>query len=204
MWSCVSDAKDWSLVNKLELSEDKAKALLLVPSQSANLPASLQIGQTCVHFADSARNISVSFDSSLSMRDYISKVRKIAYLEMRRIRFIRKYFTTEATKTQVSSLVISCLEYYNYLLADIPQKRIATLQITGFLCLTESNKKKCNCLLQCYLRLCASISYRSSSAIHSLPVSPLICWFTNLSHSDQTQQIQRAARFFLYWPCHLE
>ena len=141
MWSCVSDAKDWSLVNKLELSEDKAKALLLVPSQSANLPASLQIGQTCVHFADSARNISVSFDSSLSMRDYISKVRKIAYLEMRRIRFIRKYFTTEATKTQVSSLVISCLEYYNYLLADIPQKRIATLQITGFLCLTESNKK---------------------------------------------------------------
>ena len=79
------------------------------------------------------------------MRDYISKVRKTAYLEMRRIRFIRKYFTTEATKTQVSSLVISCLEYYNYLLADIPQKRIATLQITGFLCLTESNTRLLLC-----------------------------------------------------------
>ena len=68
MWSCVSDAKDWSLVNKLELSEDKAKALLLVPSQSANLPASLQIGQTCVHFANSARNLGIMFDNSLRMR----------------------------------------------------------------------------------------------------------------------------------------
>ena len=45
MQSCVSDVKDWSLVNKLQL-----KSLLLDSSQSANLPASLQIGQACIHF----------------------------------------------------------------------------------------------------------------------------------------------------------
>ena len=48
MQSWVSDVKDWSLVNKLQLNEDKTEALLLDPSQSANPPASLQTGQTCV------------------------------------------------------------------------------------------------------------------------------------------------------------
>ena len=41
---------------------------------------------------------------------------------------------------------------------------------------------------------------RSSSAVHSLTVSPLICSFT---HFDQMQQIPGAAHF-LYWSCHLE
>ena len=62
MQFCVSDVKDWSLVNKLQLNEDKTEdALLLDPCQSANLPASLPVGQTCVHLADSARNLGVVF-----------------------------------------------------------------------------------------------------------------------------------------------
>ena len=44
MQSCVSDVKDWSLIYKLQFNEDKTEALLLDPSQSANLPASLQTG----------------------------------------------------------------------------------------------------------------------------------------------------------------
>ena len=66
MQSCVSDVKDWSLIYELQFNEDKTEALLLDPSQSANLPAFLQIGQTCVHLADSARNLGVIFDSSLT------------------------------------------------------------------------------------------------------------------------------------------
>ena len=63
--SCVSDMRDWSMVNKLQLNEDKTEALLLDPSQSVNLPASLQIAQTSVHFADSAYNLGVIFYGSL-------------------------------------------------------------------------------------------------------------------------------------------
>ena len=58
MQSCVSDVKDWVLVNKLQLNEDKTEAPLL----------DLQIQkfyQTCVPFADSARNLGVIFDNSL-------------------------------------------------------------------------------------------------------------------------------------------
>ena len=35
-------------------------------------------------------------------------------------------------------------------------------------------------MLQCDLSFCTSISCWSSSAVHSLPVSPLFCWFTHL------------------------
>ena len=46
-----------------------------------------------------------------------------------------------------------------------------------------------NCLFLCIPSV-INISYRSSSAVHSLTVSPLICSFT---HFDQTQEIQGAA-----------
>ena len=65
MQSCVSDVKDWSLVNRLQLNEDKTEVILLDPSQPANLLASLQIGQTCIHFADSSRNLGIIVYSSL-------------------------------------------------------------------------------------------------------------------------------------------
>ena len=41
------------------------------------------------------------------------------------------------------------------------------------------------------------------SAVHSLPISLLICWSTYLSHSNQ-QEISGAACLFWYWPCPLK
>ena len=111
MQSRASDVKKWMPVSKLLLNEEKTEAVLLDPSQSANVPASLQIGQICVHFAYSARNLSVIFDSSLSMKDQVSRVCHTACPKMRRLWSIRKYLTTESTKNLVSSLVISRSEY---------------------------------------------------------------------------------------------
>ena len=55
------------------------------PSQSANLPASLQTGHTRVHFADSPRNLGITFDDNLSMREQVSQICQNAYLEIRRL-----------------------------------------------------------------------------------------------------------------------
>ena len=73
-------------------------------------------------FSDSARNLGVMFDSSLSMKEQVSKVCQSAYFE------IRKYFTTEATKTLVTSRVLSRLDYCNSLLAGIPQNLLDKIQ----------------------------------------------------------------------------
>ena len=51
----------------------------------------------------------------------MNKLCQLAYLEIRRICSIRQYLSVEATKTLVSSLVLSRLDYCNALPAGSPQ-----------------------------------------------------------------------------------
>eukprot|EP00745_Piridium_sociabile_P020377 TRINITY_DN313_c0_g1_i4.p1 TRINITY_DN313_c0_g1~~TRINITY_DN313_c0_g1_i4.p1 ORF type:complete len:508 (-),score=73.27 TRINITY_DN313_c0_g1_i4:117-1640(-) len=129
MQSCISDVKAWTLVNKLQLNEDKTEALLIDSSNLSDLPSSLFLGQqTNIAFSVSARNLGVIVDNRLTMKDQVSKICQNTYLEIRKIASIRRFLTTEATKTLITSLVISRLDYCNSLLAGIPKKDIDRVQ----------------------------------------------------------------------------
>ena len=52
----------------------------------------------------------------------------VNYLELRRISSIRHVRTVDATKTLVTSMVLSCLDYCNSLLSGIPQQLIDKLR----------------------------------------------------------------------------
>ena len=58
----------------------------------------------------------------------MNKLRKLAYLEIRHIGSIRHYLSFEATKTLVSSLVLSRLDYCNALLAGSAQVLLDAVQ----------------------------------------------------------------------------
>ena len=61
------------------------------------------------------------FYDKLSMKQQVCKKRcQSTYLELRRISSIRHVVTVDATKTLVTSLVLSRLEYCNSLLSGIP------------------------------------------------------------------------------------
>ena len=62
------------------------------------------------------------------MTDQVNKICQSTYLEIRRIGSIRKYLTVDATKTLVTSLVLSRLDYCNSLLAGLPQGLTDKLQ----------------------------------------------------------------------------
>ena len=62
------------------------------------------------------------------MKQQDSKICQSAYLELCRISLIRYVLTVDATKTLVTSLVLSRLDYCNYLLSGIPQQLIDKLQ----------------------------------------------------------------------------
>ena len=127
--SCIADVKEWTLYNKLQLNEDKTEALLLDCSGSpSSLPSSLTVGQCSINFSTSAKNLGVIFDDSLSMSEQVTKVCQSAFFEIRKISTIRKYLTNEATKTLVTSLVISRLDYCNVLLAGVPQNLLDKIQ----------------------------------------------------------------------------
>ena len=121
MQSYVDDAKLWMTQNKLQLNEGKTEALLIDPQNSPNLPLSITIGQNYICFSRSVRK-------KLSIKQQVSKISQSAYLELRRISSIRHVLTVGATKTLVTSLVLSRLDYSNSLLSGNPQQLIDKLQ----------------------------------------------------------------------------
>ena len=128
MQSCVDDVKLWMTQNKLQLNEGKTEALLIDPQNSPNLPLSITIGQNDICFSRSVRNLGVIFDDKLSMKQQVNKICQSAYLELRRISSIRYVLTVDATKTLVTSLVLSRLDHCISLLSGIPQQLIDKLQ----------------------------------------------------------------------------
>ena len=62
------------------------------------------------------------------MKQQVSRICQSVYLELRRISSVRHVLTVDATKTLVTSLVLSRLDYCNSLLSGIPQQLIDKLQ----------------------------------------------------------------------------
>ena len=58
----------------------------------------------------------------------MNKLFQLAYLEIRRIGSIRQYLSVEASKTLVSSLVLSRLDYCNAVLVGSPQVLLDKIQ----------------------------------------------------------------------------
>ena len=86
------------------------------------------MGQSDISFSSAARNLGVMFDSELALKEQVNKLCQLAYLEIRRIGSIPQYFSVEATKTRVSSRVLSRLDYCNALLAGSPQVLLDKIQ----------------------------------------------------------------------------
>ena len=117
----ISDVKVWAVQNKLKLNDDKTKIVLIVFARGIDLPSSVRVGQSYIYFTSAARNFGVIFDSELALKEQMNKLCQLVYLEIRRIGSIQQYLSVEATKTIVSSLVLSRLDYCNALLAGCPQ-----------------------------------------------------------------------------------
>ena len=86
------------------------------------------MGKSDISFSSAARNLGVIFDSELALKEQVNKPCQLAYLGIRRIGSIREYLSVEATKTLVSSLVLSGLDYCNALLTGSPQVLLDKIQ----------------------------------------------------------------------------
>ena len=70
----------------------------------------------------------VTLDSTLSLHQHVINVCRVEYLELRRIDSIRNILSIDAVKTLVCSLVLSRLDYCNFLLVGLPQYLMKRLQ----------------------------------------------------------------------------
>jgi hypothetical protein len=89
----------------------------------------IMVGETSILASnDSIRNLGAHFTPQMDMEKHVNTVCRSAYHQLRNIGRIRKYLTTDATKTLVNCLVISKLDYCNSLLFGIPKLTVNKLQ----------------------------------------------------------------------------
>ena len=115
--------------NQLKLNDDKTEALFFPFSSSLKpstvpLPDSITLGSHNTPFSDSTRNFGFILDSKLSMKKHIIKICQTAYFELKRISSICRFLTEDATKTLVTSYILSRLLYCNCLLMGTPNSVI--------------------------------------------------------------------------------
>ena len=126
----VAEIKLWMAKNMLKLNDDKTEILFISsPFYCKNVQVeTIQVGNTEIVPASSARNIGVIFDESLSMKYHITSICKAAHYHLRKIGAIRKYLTQESCTQLVHAFITSKLDYGNALLNGLPENQISRLQ----------------------------------------------------------------------------
>ena len=130
MQCCVSRVKSWMLAHKLKLNDDKTEVLVLSSPHFRNslIIPDFQVETTSVVPSSAVRNIGVIFDSSLSMKQQISSICKVAHFHLRNIGCIRKFITQEACEKLIHAFITSRLDYGNALLYGVPDTQLKRLQ----------------------------------------------------------------------------
>ena len=112
---CIESVERWMRSNRLKLNSDKTQFMWLGSKQQlAKIETeSMQIGEHCIKFSTSAKNLGVTFDPELKMDLHVNNMTRSCFFQLRQLRSIRRSLTMEATKTLVQSLVSSRVDYCN-------------------------------------------------------------------------------------------
>ena len=125
---CVNDVKNWMLMNKLKLNEDKTEIILCNPKHFDVPFDSLYIGDEQVKFNKIGKNLGVMFDEDLNMGQHILDLSKAIYIEIRKLKHMSKFVSQSSLKQLASSFILSRLDYCNSLFKNLLQKDIEILQ----------------------------------------------------------------------------
>ena len=128
---CVKEIKLWMNNNMLKLNDDKTEVLFIASphfQKSLERDACLIVDQTSVSQSQSARNIGVTFDDEMLLKQHISTVCQTAFFHLRNIGQIRRYLTEDACTTLVHSLVSTRIDYCNSLFVNLPACSLQKLQ----------------------------------------------------------------------------
>ena len=128
--SCLKDIESWMHHNMLKLNADKTKVMLFYSRHNAKSmdTISVTVGNTLIASTSHVKNLGVMFDSTMTMEKQVNNVSRSCYGQLRKIGRIRRYLSSEATKSLVNGLVTSRLDYCNALLHGLPKSLIDKLQ----------------------------------------------------------------------------
>ena len=97
MQLCIGDIKSWMTTNMLKLNDEKTELMLVSSSRMSqlhSLPDSMTINNTTIPFSDSVKNLGVTFDRHLTMKNQVPNIIRSCNFELRRIASIRRFLST--------------------------------------------------------------------------------------------------------------
>ena len=112
---CIESVERWMRSNRLKLNSDKTQFMWLGSKQQlAKIETEcMQIGEHCIKFSTSAKNLGVTFDPELKMDLQVNNKTRSCFFQLEQLRSIRRLLTMIATKTLVHTLVSSRVDYCN-------------------------------------------------------------------------------------------
>ena len=115
---CLQDVAQWMTENRLKLNKGKTEFMILgTKTQISKLQfSSLNVCGDEIKTNTCIRNLGVWMDPELKMCHHVKHIQKVCYRNIRELRSIRQYLTSDAIKTLVQAMVISHLDYSNSLL----------------------------------------------------------------------------------------
>ena len=127
---CISNVKYWMIENKLQLNVEKTECLLIHPNKGTqNLNCtSLSFGHNVISFSTTAKNLGFHFTDDMRIDTHVQDICRNVYIDIRCISCIRHLLSIDATKTQLSALVLPKLDYCNSILYGSPMYMLERLQ----------------------------------------------------------------------------
>ena len=128
---CIEDVKIWMDSNKLKLNNDKTELIIFKNRHQIkdHINESICINDIEIQPSCKIKNLGVIFDEDLTMTPHVSAVCKSITFQLSKIASIRKFITIDATKTLVTSLILSRLDYCNSLFCSMSCENINKLQL---------------------------------------------------------------------------
>jgi hypothetical protein len=130
MEKCIQEIYNWMCINHLKMNEEKTEFVILGSKHNLSklTNVKLNIGGHTVHPSESARNIGVIFNSTMSMEHHVISLCKSANFHLRNISKIRHLLDEKTTEQLVHSFISNKLDYCNALLYGISDHLLDKIQ----------------------------------------------------------------------------
>ena len=128
--ACLAEIDNWMSCNRLKLNTDKTQVIWLGGRQQLEKVkvTDIQLQSTNVTAAPMVVDLGVRIDNQLTMSAHVAHLAQSCFYQLRQLRVIRRFLTTDAARTLVHAFISSRLDYCNSLLYGITDTLFGKLQ----------------------------------------------------------------------------
>lgn len=128
----LADIKLWMNQRRLKLNDGKTEMLLIKSSIRSNVSiqfGDLNLNGVAVSPSETVKDIGVSLDEALSFKYHINTVVRNCNFHIRNIYSVRKNLDRESTRSLVTAMISSRVDYCCSLFLGLPNKQLKKLQV---------------------------------------------------------------------------